>query len=37
MKLNLIRPKNETEDLLLTVTKTVKHLLNNLVEEQKKH
>ena len=37
MNLNMIHPKNETEDLLLSITKNLKHLLNRLIENQKKH
>ena len=33
----MIRPKIETEDLLISITKFVKHLLNKLIENQKKH
>ena len=33
----MIRPKNETENLLLSITKIVKHLLNKPTENQKKH
>ena len=32
----MIRPKKETEDLLLSITKIVNHLLNKLIENQKK-
>ena len=36
MNLNMIRPKNETEDLLLSITKIVKRSLNRLTEKQKR-
>ena len=35
MSLNIIRPKNETEDSLLSVTKVVKRLLNKLMQNRK--
>ena len=37
MNLKMIRPKNETEDLLLSKLKIAKHLLNKLIPDQKKH
>ena len=40
MNLDKFRPRNETEDLLLSITKTkktVKRLLNRLKENRKKH
>ena len=36
MTLNMIRPKNETEDFLISITKSVKLSLNKLIEKQKK-
>ena len=36
MKLNLIRPKDETEDLLLLEIKSVKRLFNKHIENLKK-
>ena len=29
----MIRPKNQTEDLLLSITEIVKHLLNKPIEK----
>ena len=37
MNLNNIRPKNETEDLLVSVTKIVEHFLKRLTQNHKKH
>ena len=37
MNLNVIRPENETEDILLTITKNCETLLNKLIEKQKRH
>ena len=37
MNLNMIQPKNETEDLLLSVTKNCETLMFKLIESQKKH
>ena len=33
----MIRPKNETEDLLLSITKNCDSLLNKLIQIHKKH
>ena len=33
----MIRPKIETEDLLLSITKNCETLVNKLIEKQKKH
>ena len=37
MILNMIPPKNDTEDLLLSITKAVKRLLNKFTHDQKNH
>ena len=37
MNINMIRPKNETEDLLLTITKNCETLIEQIIEKQKKH
>ena len=36
MNSNLIRPKNETEDLLLSIIKNCESLLNKPIEKQKR-
>ena len=33
----MIQPKNKTEDILLSITQTVKHLLNKPIKKQKRH
>ena len=33
----MIRPKNEPEDFLLSITKNVKRLVNKLIQNLKKH
>ena len=37
MNLNMIQPKNETEDFLLSITKIVKHSFNKPIQNLKKH
>ena len=37
MNLNMIRPKNETEDLLLSITKNCEKLVEQTHRKQKKH
>ena len=37
MNLSMIRPKNETEDLLLSVTKNCKTMIEQTHKNQKKH
>ena len=36
MNVNMIRPKNETEEFLPSITKNVKPLLNRPIENHKK-
>ena len=37
MNLNMIRPKNDTEDLLLSITKNCETLIEKLTQKLKKH
>ena len=37
MNLNMIRPKNETEDTLLSITKNCETLIDQSHKKQKKH
>ena len=37
MNLDMIRPKNETKDLLLSKPRIVKRFLKRFIEDQKKH
>ena len=37
MNLNMVPPKNGTEDLLLSITKNSETLIKKLIRKQKKH
>ena len=37
LNISMIRVKNQTEDLLLSITKTVKRFLKKLIGKQKRH
>ena len=37
MNLNMIRPENQTEDLLLSITKNCETLIEQTHKKQKKH